>query len=195
MKPYTSEKIAKREFDLLLPLKRSRVVVKRATVDDVMVCLDFVNVNIPNSTEDVSLIRNIISHNADNIFIFWKNDSIVGVYAMLMLTPLGLERLLLAEFNGVDPDLKCLAKTGETPAGIYNWGVAAPGLAADGIRHVSQFLQQPRYQNINLFSRPNTETGVRINLNLGFKPIGNVSDSLYRYVRLVNREPKLQQAA
>jgi len=194
-KSYTDTEIAKHEFDLLLPLKSSRIEVNPATADDAKKACELSRDNIPNSVENISLIKNVISRNADNIFIFRKNQMIIGVYAMLMLTPLGLERLLLGEFDSKNPDMMCLTITGETPAAIYVWSYVAPGLAADGIRHVSKFLQQPNYRNINFFARPVTKAGLRITQNLGYEPLKNATEGLYRYVRLVNREPELQHAA
>lgn len=187
--------IAKREFDLLVPIKNSEMEVKQATVNDAEKACKFSENKIPNSIADVSLIQKVIIHNSDNIFIFNKKNHIVGVFAMLMLRPLGLERLLLDEFDGKNPDFKCLAKTGECPAAIYIWSYIAPGSAANGVREISKFLQQPKYLNINFFARPVTELGIRITENLGYEPINNTTNGLYRYVRLVNRDPDLQHLA
>lgn len=191
----TTVQIAKREFDLLHPLKNNRTKVRQATEYDVRKACEFSKNKIPNSTTDNSLVKKVIAHNADNIFVFTQNDVIVGIFAMLMLTPLGLERLLLGEFNSRNPDLNCLTKTGEIPAAIYVWSCIAPGLAAGGIRHVSQFLNQPKYHNINIFTCPVTKAGMKIASNLGYQPLPNNNEGLYRYVRLANRDPYLQRAA
>ena len=186
---------AKHEFDLLLPMEREFVEVNRALVHEARIVQELSDVSIPGEAASISRVEDVICSNADNIFVFRKNDEIVGLYAMLMLRSVGLERLLLGEFDGVNPDLISLSRTGETPAAIYVWSYVAPGLAADGVRYVSQFLQQPKYRNINFFARPVTKEGVRITLNFGYEPIETVGGGLYRYVRLVNREPKLQRAA
>lgn len=192
---YASTQVAKHEFDLLHPPKKSRIEVRQATVNDVKLAYEFSKDKIPNSTTDISLVKKIISHNSNNIFLFLHNDSLVGLYAMLMLSPVGLERLLLGELDSKKPDLICLSKTEEVPAAIYVWSYIAPGLAADGIRHVCQFLLQPKYRNINFFARPVTEAGMKITLNLGYQPVLNGNGGLYRYVRLANRELNLQHAA
>ncbi len=119
----------------------------------------------------------------------------VGVWAMLMLNHIGLERILLGEFNGLNPSLKCLSPRLSTPMGIYIWAVVAPGIAAEGIKHASAFLQSPIYRNTNIFSRPNTEAGVRINKGLGFQPIDCGTKGLYRYTRVANRGTAYKTAA
>ena len=192
---YQITEFAKHEFDLLLPAKRNTLEVNAASADDIRIVKELSDVNIQGSCASIEIVRKVVSRNTDNVFVFRKNNEIVGLYAMLMLRPIGLERLLLGEFDGVNPDLMCLSRTGETPAAIYVWSYVAPGLAADGVRYVSQFLQQPKYQDVNFFARPVTKEGVRITLNFGYEPIETAGGGLYRYVRLVNREPKLQRAA
>jgi hypothetical protein len=188
-------KTAKHDFDLLRPSKSINPVVRKATAADVLEACAFCAGKIPGSSPDASLINNIIMHNTDNIFVFLKNNAIIGIYAMLMLNPLGLERLLLGEFNTKNPDFICLTKTKETPAAIYVWSYIAPGKAANGIRNVSQFLQQKKYRNINFFARPVTTAGFQITQNLGYEPLENTSNGLFRYVRLINREPNMQRVA
>ena len=185
----------KREFDALKVSVHSRIRVKRAKFDDLPYACQLGNDEIPGGVAAVPLIQKICSHNSDSAYIFWRKDRIVGFYAMLMLNPIGLERLLLGEFDGASPQTICLARTKEKPAAIYKWAVLGPGLAAEGIKHISQILRQPQYQNVNFFSRPNTETGVRINLNLGFRPINCGTSGLYRYTRIVNSASNMQRAA
>ncbi len=188
-------KTAKHEFDLLSPLKNGELEVSQAVSNDAKQLSQFCKNAIPNSVSCPLLIKRVISHNAENVFVFKNNDQIAGVYAMLMLRALGLEQLLLGKFNGKNPNFMYLAKNGEIPAAIYVWSYVAPGAAANGIRYVSQLLQQPKYRNVNFFARPVTKAGIRITKNLGYEPLESIADGLYRYVRLVNREPKLQHAA
>jgi len=185
----------KREFDSLEPSIKSRIQVRNANPTNLVEACRIGNDEIPGGVASIPLVESVIKNNPDNAFVFFRNDRIVGFYAMLLLTPIGLERLLLGEFNGSCPDPICLSTPNEAPAAIYKWAVVAPGLAADGIKHVSRILRQPKFRNINFFSRPNTEAGVRINLNLGFKPIECGTPSLYRYIRVANRVPNMQQAA
>jgi|GEM_PF-2973169 len=192
---FESEEIAKHEFDLLKPCKNTKINFNRVSDCNLEEVINVSKANIPNSISDVLLIKKIIQHNNDNVFCFTRNQRVVGFCAMLMLSPLGLERLLLDEFDGKNPDFKCLSKTEENTAAIYMWGLVASGFAIEGVRHMSQFLQQSKYKTINFFSRPNTDAGVRININLGFKPVENAEGDLYRYVRIVNRDPNLQRAA
>ena len=128
--------------------------------------------------------------------VFDRHGEIVGVYANLMLTALGLERLLTNEFSGLDPDFDCLAPRLMAPAAIYQWMIVAPGIAAEGLRHMSVFLQRPFYRHANLFGRPVTDGGLRFARSTGFKPLGRGDfGDLYRYTRLANRTAPLRSAA
>jgi predicted GNAT family N-acyltransferase len=116
-----------------------------------------------------------------------------GFIAMLPLTAKGLHRLAIREFNGSNPDLTLIAGPNERPAGIYVWGVYAPGSLASAMSLFFKELTSPSYDGINLYSRPNTPEGVRYNDALGFKkgPIigGIVAPHLYEFARARPRSP------
>jgi predicted GNAT family N-acyltransferase len=90
-----------------------------------------------------------------------------GFVAALPLNELGLRLLALGSFNAVSPDLRLVAKPGERPAGIYMWGVYAPGPLAAGMALFMERVSAPLYEGVNLYSRPNTEAGRRYNEVLG----------------------------
>lgn len=93
-----------------------------------------------------------------------------GFIAILPLTDLGLQILALGAFNATCLDLRLIAKPGERPAGIYMWGVFAPGPLAAGMALFMEKMSAPQYVGVDLYSRPNTDIGVRFNHVLGFKP-------------------------
>jgi predicted GNAT family N-acyltransferase len=90
-----------------------------------------------------------------------------GFIASLPLNALGLRLLALGSFDAISPDLRLLAKPDERPAGLYMWGVYAPGPLAAGIALFMERAAAPLYAGVNLYSRPNTETGRRYNEVLG----------------------------
>src|SRR5258706_358399 len=90
-----------------------------------------------------------------------------GFVAALPLNELGLQLLALGSFNAVSPDLRLVAKPEERPAGIYMWGVYAPGPLAAGLALFMERVSAPLYEGVNLYSRPNTEAGRRYNEVLG----------------------------
>jgi hypothetical protein len=186
---------SRHEFDRLEVPNRPRIRLHRATVDDIGVTRQLAAQELPGAVASEEAIARTIGHNRNNVLLFYKNSDVVGVCAMLMLTPTGLEALLLGEFDGLNPNPKGLAATGDSPAAIYSWAVVAPGLASEGICHVSQFLRQPPFRAANFYSRPNTEVGIRLNLGVGFHPIQAGTPGLFRYVRLINRAPPLSLAA
>jgi predicted GNAT family N-acyltransferase len=90
-----------------------------------------------------------------------------GFVATLPLNSLGLRLLALGSFNAVSPDLRLLAKPGERPAGLYMWGVYAPGSLAAGIALFMERAAAPQYAGVSLYSRPITEAGRRYHEVLG----------------------------
>jgi predicted GNAT family N-acyltransferase len=90
-----------------------------------------------------------------------------GFVAILPLNSLGLQILALGSFNATSPDLRLVAKPDERPAGLYMWGVYAPGALAAGIALFMQKMSSPQYSGVNLYSRPNTDAGRRYNEVLG----------------------------
>jgi predicted GNAT family N-acyltransferase len=90
-----------------------------------------------------------------------------GFVASLPLNALGLKLLALGTFNATSPDLRLLAKPDERPAGLYMWGVYAPGPLAAGIALFMERVSGPQYAGVSLYSRPNTEVGRRYNEVLG----------------------------
>ncbi len=55
-----------------------------------------------------------------------------GFIALLPLNSLGLQMLALGAFDATSPDLRLIVAPDERPAGIYMWGVFAPGPLAGG---------------------------------------------------------------
>ena len=92
-----------------------------------------------------------------------------GFVAILPLNDLGLRSLILGTFSGASPDLRLIAKPGERPAGIYMWAVYGPGPLAAGMALFMKRMATPQFAQIDLYSRPNTEIGVRFNEVLGFE--------------------------
>jgi len=180
---------SRHEFDRLEVPTRPRIRLHRATVEDIGATRQMAAQELPGAVASEEAIARTISQNRNSVLLFYKNADVVGIWAMLMLTASGLEALLLGEFDGLNPNPKWIAVTGDSPAAIYHWAVVAPGLASEGIRHVSHFLRQPPFRSANFYSRPNTEVGIRLNLGLGFHAIQAGTPGLFRYVRLINRAP------
>lgn len=178
------------EFDLLCPPSRPRIAIHRAGVKDVDKIYQLIHKYTDFDVAPPSQMRFAIATNRNNIILFCKDREFVGLYAMLMLTPAGLEALLLGEFNGSNPHVAHLATRFEPPAAIYQWLVIAPGLASEGVMHVSRLLQHDCYRGANLYARALSGSGARIARSLGFRLVERSSVSgLYRYVRLSNRRP------
>ena len=140
------------------------------------------------------VVHKVLAHNPDCVWaIAYKRKfhptqpAGEGFIAMLPLTAKGLFRLATKNFNGADPDLSLIAGPGERPAGLYMWATYAPGLMASAISLFMDQIADAPYDGVNLYSRPNTEEGVRYNQALGLKPApvinGVVASHLYEFMR------------
>ena len=188
----TKHGFAKHEFDLLSVPTKGNLKVRKAEVSDAEEASDLVASHLKSATVSVTYIQQVIAHNNDGFFIFEKEGKIVGLYVMLMLNGLGLEKLLLGEMDTSKPPLVTLAKTPLSTSAIYVWAYVAPGMAANGIRYVSSFLNGQDYKHVNFFARPVTPLGHQMALNLGFQPIEGNAEGLFRYTRLINRNLKME---
>lgn len=92
-----------------------------------------------------------------------------GFIASLPLNSLGLQMLALGTFDAASPDLRLLTKPSERPAGIYIWGVFAPGPLAGGVALYMQRVSMPQYAGVDLYSRARTEEGIQFHQVLGFQ--------------------------
>ncbi|MFO1248696.1 MAG: GNAT family N-acetyltransferase [Alphaproteobacteria bacterium] len=90
-----------------------------------------------------------------------------GFIAILPLNALGLQVLALDSFDALHPDLRLIAGPSERPAGIYMWGVFAPGSLAAGIALFMDKMSSPQYAGVSLYSRPVTEMGRKYQEVLG----------------------------
>ena len=179
----------------MTPSKTSRIRIQRVNKHNIEETWNLANQEIPGEIASISTIEQIVTHNPDSVMLIYRDKTIVGFCAMLMLSAQGLEELLIGELKGTGPNFRSLAPKGVAPAAIYFWAAVAPGLVSGGIMQVSRFLRDPLYRHANCYSRPNTPAGENFNTVIGFKPVICGTPGLMRYVRLANRDDELQQAA
>lgn len=184
---HENKSLPKHEFDLLATSQRCFINVALAEETDAFRLFEFLDDYLCLADNQVGLIQELIGLNKKGVFLFEKDQQISGFYAMQMLNPIGLDALLYGEFDGSLPLYDYVADYEDEPAGIYVWGYIAPGLAANGVRNVSHFLQEPQFQKANIYARPVTNEGQKITLDFGFEKINSYHDNLYCYTRLVNR--------
>jgi predicted GNAT family N-acyltransferase len=170
----TTERHGKHKLD---ELEASRVakhlVLFRPTEQIVENLMAKARLSIPGlaATADV---QRVLRHNPDCMFAVARKSKFItdgpvgeGFIAILPLNSLGLQLLALDALNTGNPDVKFLAKPGERAAGIYMWGVFAPGALAAGMALFMEKIASPQYAGVNLYSRPNTEVGRKFNEVLG----------------------------
>lgn len=183
------------EFDKLCVPLRPRVGVRRPLASDFEAISALIQKNIDGPVASAATVRRVLAINPNSIMLMATKAGVQGVWGMLMLRSEGLEALLSGEFDALDPPSHQIAECAEAPAAIYVWMLVCPGVAAEGICQLADFLRKPLYRHSNLFSRPTTKAGIAINLRRGFRPVGDPALGLLRYVRVANRQIPQRSAA
>jgi predicted GNAT family N-acyltransferase len=170
----TTERHGKHKLDELDVSRVGRhLVLFRPTGHVVEDLMAKARLSIPSlaATADV---QRVLRHNPDCMFAVVRKSKFnpdaplgEGFIAILPLNALGLQLLALDSLNTGNPDVRFLAGPGERPAGIYMWGVFAPGPLAAGMALFMERIASPQYAGINLYSRPNTDAGRKFNEVLG----------------------------
>lgn len=188
-------KTGRYEFDSLAPNERTKIIMTRGRVQDIPAAITLARDAIGVDIASPQVVKRVLLRNPNNILMFRRGNQLAGTWSNLLLNSYGLESLLLGELDLTNPPDAALATVGEAPAGIYVWAVVAPGRAAEGIKHVAQFLSQPLYANANLYARPATQQGANLSDTLGFKPVAGHIDGIWRYLRHANRPSRFASAA
>lgn len=185
----------RREFDLLVPLNHVKLEVRPAKLEELPRVFDIAQQEIPALSACLRDVEAVVRRNSDSILVYDREGKVVGVYAMLMLSERGLERLLAGELDTSSPDMDAMVGSGQPPTAIYNWAVVAPKLASEGLRHTSVYLRRPIFRHADIYARGTTKAARRIMEHGGYQLLGGIHDDLYRYVRVANRPKSLPFAA
>ena len=128
---------------------------------------------VPNLAATADVLA-VVRYNPDCMFAVARKSRFnplspigEGFIATLPLNELGLQLLAVDALNTAAPDIRFLAKPGEKPAGIYMWCVFAPGPLAGAMALWMERVAGEPYAGVNLYSRPNTELGIKFNETLG----------------------------
>ncbi len=183
-----STQYSRHEFDLMESSKSSQISIVNVNKNNINTGWELANREIPGEIADISAIQRVLEYNPNSVLLICRNNEIVGIWAMLMLSTIGLEELLIGKLKAINPDLHSLTPKDTAPEAIYFWAAVAPGLSAGGVLHISQFLRKSLYCQANCYSRPNTPAGMNFNIGMGFVPVNCGTPGLYRYVRLANRQ-------
>jgi hypothetical protein len=176
----------KREFDDLCGLAVRRVTVGPAPLAEIPRVVQFAAEDIPTLAAAEAAVLRVQQQNPESVWTFRRDGELVGIYAMLLLNPSGLERLLAGTLDCANPPADALCGPDDVVTGIYKWAVAFRGTSAEGVRAMSRHMQGPRYATANLYARAIGEAAQRLDFNLGFRPAQPGSELLV-YVRQCNR--------
>ncbi|HEY4078842.1 MAG TPA: GNAT family N-acetyltransferase [Rhizomicrobium sp.] len=139
----------------------------------------------------------VVRHNPNSVFAVARkskfrgeNPEGEGFFAMLPLNEIGMQLLAMDVLNTSAPDTRFIAGEGERPAGIYMWGVFAPGPLAAGAALFMEEIASEQYAGVNLYTRPNTEVGRRFNETLGLTEGAQIGPHKAPHLWVFQRERK-----
>src|SRR6266550_2868153 len=124
-----------------------------------------------------SVVHRVISHNPDTLWAIARRNQYTssaatgeGLVAYLMLNDAGMKSLLDGSFNAADPDLSMIVRQHEKPAGIYVWGIHAPGVIVGGVSLTVEKISTKQYRDVDVYARAATVRGLRLMQTMGFEP-------------------------
>ncbi|MEM8869749.1 MAG: hypothetical protein AAGB10_03400 [Pseudomonadota bacterium] len=180
-----------KEFDALSPgVASRRVLINRATADELTRLYPLISASLTQHIACIETCEHIRRRHQDNIWSIRdkRENRLIGLYAMAMLTPEGHAALLHGEFDAPDPRLSHVAATGQPVSAIYKWGVYAPKIAAAAIPLIAERLTTPDYRDLDLYGTGTTKAGRRIMRSVGFLEVSDPrTPHLYKYERLTKR--------
>ncbi len=180
-----------KEFDALDPIVATkRVRISRSSAEELAAIYPRIAAAFMQHMATLETCENIRRRHHDNIWSIHdrRNNHLVGLYAMAMLSPAGHAALDSGTFDAPDPRLSHVAATGDPVAAIYKWGVFAPGIAVAAIPLIAERLNGPDYRDLDLYGNGSTEAGQRIMQSVGFRRVEDPrTPLLFRYERLSKR--------
>jgi predicted GNAT family N-acyltransferase len=183
----------------MLQLAR-RTVIFTVNAAGIAALMDAARQDLPGITTN-RIVQSVANHNPDVFWAIARKDHYdvaapkgEGFLAALPLTHEGTRRLIDGTLDTKNPDLACIARQSERPAGIYVWCIHAKGSLVAAIPLVLQKFSAPLFQGISIYSRPITKEGLRVLEPLGFSP-GARYDGLYTpHLQMLDRSHELPLA-
>ncbi len=194
----TPDKRGKHKLDELDAARVAKhLVLFRPTDTDVTELMQKGRLSIPGMAETADVLR-VLHHNPDCMFGVARKSKFdpaipvgEGFIFTLPLNMLGLQHLALGTLDASKPDLRLLAKPQQRPAGIYLWGVYAPGPLAASMALLMERLSTELYAGISIYARPATDDGRRFSEVLGFTLGTSVGDIESPNLWVFSRKPEV----
>lgn len=170
-----------------------RTVIFTVDAAGIASLMDAARQDIPGLTSN-EIVQAVVNHNPDVFWAIARKDHFdiaspkgEGFLAVLPLTHEGTRRLVDGRLDTKNPDLSCVARQSERPAGIYVWAIHAKGTLVAAIPLVLQKISSPLYQGVNLYSRPITKEGLRVLEPLGFTPGAHYDGAFAPHLQMLDR--------
>jgi predicted GNAT family N-acyltransferase len=153
-----------------------RTVIFTVDAAGIASLMDAAREDIPGLTTN-RIVQTVANHNPDTFWAIARRDQFdivapkgEGFLAVLPLTHEGARRLIDGSLDTRNPDLSCVARQSERPAGIYVWAIHAKGA---------------------IFSRPITKEGLRVLEPLGFTPGARYDGLFAPHLQMLDRSHEM----
>jgi predicted GNAT family N-acyltransferase len=146
---------------------------------------------------DLRTVQRVATFNPDSIWAIARKDRFDAARpraeafcAFLFLNEKGMDALASNMLDRSNPPSELLAAQHEVPAAIYVWHLHARGIYAPGIALVFEKISTPKYQNIDIFTRPITEDGKKFTDAIGFQEQAYWRDDRVHHLHYFPRSEK-----
>jgi predicted GNAT family N-acyltransferase len=194
---FTVDRHGKHRLDEMEPRLARHLVMFRPSESVVKDLMTTARKEIPGLADTSEVLR-ILRYNPDYMLALTRKSKFnsaapvgEGFIALLPLNLLGLQHLALGTFNAANPDIRLLAGPKERPAGVYLWGVYAPGSLVAGMALFMEKMSTEQYAGVDIYSRPNTDVGRRFNHGMGFVKGTTIGTIEAPNVWVFSRKPSL----
>jgi hypothetical protein len=96
-----------------------------ARPDEVAEGREFASRLIHPNIVSAEMLGRVYARSDAGLYLTREQGDLTGVLAFILLSPMGLAAIEADRFDALNVDLTHVARSGEPPAGVYVWGLAA----------------------------------------------------------------------
>lgn len=173
-----NQSVGERDARVHAPIDPRDISVRRTTLSEAAFLADLSAREIGGTTASAETVIRMVEFNNECFFTILRakgaSQQPAGFYANLVLNEEGALAAQNGQFDALDPDISLLCPPEEPPAALYGWGmVAKGGLNKIAGPMMARRLAEPRYRNLDIYSRAGTEAGMKSAMRAGAVPLGD----------------------
>ncbi len=119
-----------------------------------------------------------------SIWAMHSATELLGGIAFLPLNPLGLYQLVYGKLDLMNPPVNSVAAYDERPSILYLWALVSKGRGIIGLADILDYLDKPRFRNVDVWTCPITHDSQRLAERHGFTGFTHGDRVFYRLRRM-----------